>query len=126
MSRYFKEHGRPLHHDSLATGWGECVRYVEIADDHYAARQVEDYTHGRVLRYDRTHWCDQFGQLFGCLFSNKQKAINNRPTAVVIEQTEFEQAWISALASPLWTQQIEHSLLDDRGTVPFWLQEGSS
>ena len=69
--RYFKERGRCLRRDSLAADWGECVRYIEIGDDRYAVRQVEVYGDGRVLRYDRSHWCDRFGQLFGCLFSHK-------------------------------------------------------
>ena len=27
---------------------------------------------------DRLHWCDRYGQLFGCLFSHKEKAIAGR------------------------------------------------
>ena len=94
--RYFKERGRCLRHDSLAADWGKCIRYVEIGDDRYAVRQVEVFSDGRVLRYDRSHWCDNFGQLFGCLFSLKQKAINSRRGAVVIEGKEFERAWRAA------------------------------
>src|SRR5436189_2791514 len=105
--RYFMERGRCLRRDSLAADWGECVRYVEIADDRYAARQVEVYSRGRVLRYDRSHWCDRFGQLFGCLFSRKQKAIEGRSGAEVIEAQEFERAWRAALTSPMWEEQAE-------------------
>jgi hypothetical protein len=99
--RYFKERGRCLRHESLAAGWGECVRFVEIGDDRHALRQVEVYRDGRMLRYDRSHWCDKFGQLFGCLFSHKQKAIYGRVGAEVIESKEFERAWREALGSPM-------------------------
>jgi len=122
MARYFKERGSPLHRDSLAAAWGECVRYLEIADDRYAARQIEVFDQGRVLRYDRSHWCDHFGQLFGCLFSHKEKAITGRVEAEIIEEQEFERAWRAALKSPLWVQQVEQSLSATRGAVPFWLR----
>lgn len=121
--RHFKERGRCLHRDSLTVGWGECVRYVEIGDDRYAVRQVEVYSIGRVLRYDRSHWCDRFGQLFGCLFSHKQKATDARLGAEVIEAKEFERAWREALNSPMWEQQVQESLAAKWGTVPHWLQE---
>ena len=121
--RYFKERGRSLHRDSLAADWGECVRFVEIGDDRYAVRQVEVYSDGRVLRYDRSHWCDRFGQLFGCLFSHKPKAINGRRTAEAIEANEFERAWRGALGSPIWSQQVERSLVVKWGAVPHWLRK---
>jgi len=123
MPRYFRERGRALHPDSLAAGWGGCVRYFEIADDRYASRQVEDYGEGRVLRYDRTHWCDRYGQLFGCLFSRKEKAIAGRPAAVPVEAREFERAWRDALQSPEWAKQVEHSLAGEWGALPFWLRK---
>jgi hypothetical protein len=121
--RYFKERGRCFHHDSLAADWGECVRYVEIGEDRYAVRQVEVYSDGRVLRYDRSHWCDRFGQLFGCLFSHKQKAIDGRRGAEVIDGKEFERAWRAALGSGMWEQQVEQSLASDWGATPHWLKK---
>jgi hypothetical protein len=119
--RYFKERGRCLRRNSLAADWGECVRYVEIGNDRYADRQVEVYSDGRVLRYDRSHWCDRFGQLFGCLFSHKQKAIDGRLGAEFIEAKEFERAWRKALGSPMWGQQVEQTLAAEWGIVPPWL-----
>jgi hypothetical protein len=124
MPRYFRERGRPLRQDSLAAEWGECARYVEIADDRYASRQVEDYGGSRVLRYDRGHWCDPYGQLFGCLFSLKRKAIQGRLRAAPIEAQEFERAWRAALGSPLWRHQMSQSLTANWGAVPFWLRGG--
>jgi hypothetical protein len=121
--RYFKERGHCLRRRSMAADWGECVRYVEIGEDRFAVRQVEVFSDGRVLRYDRSHWCDRFGQLFGCRFSHKQKAISGRRRAVVIEAKEFERAWRAALRSPMWAQQVEHSLAAEWGAVPRWLQK---
>src|SRR5437879_2522494 len=120
--RYFKQRGRCLHRDSWAADWGECVRYLEIADDRYAARQVEVYKRGHVLRYDRSHWCDRFGLLFLCLFSRKRKAIEGRIGAQVIEAKEFERAWRMALSSPMWEQQVEQSLAAEWGVAPPWLR----
>ena len=120
--RYFKECGGCLHRDSLAADWGECVRFVEIGDDRYAVRQVEIYSGGRVLRYDRSHWCDRFGQLFGCLFSHKQKAIAGRRGAEVIDAKEFERSWRAALSSPMWGQQVAQSLATEWGPTPHWLR----
>jgi hypothetical protein len=121
--RYFKECGRCLRRDSLAADWGECVRYVEIGEDRYAVRQVEVYSDGRVLRYDRSQWCDLFGQLFGCQFSHKQKAIGGRLGAEAIDAKEFERAWREALDSPMQGQQVEQSLAAEWGVVPHWLRE---
>ena len=122
MLRYFAETGRPLHRDSLAAGWGACQRFVEIGDDRHATRQIEDYGKGRVLRYDRSHWCDQFGQLFGCLFSRKPKAIKIRSGAEVIDRQTFERVWRAALGSQVWPQQVKHSRAADWGAVPSWLR----
>jgi len=123
MARYFKERGRPLHRDSLAAGWGECTRYVEIADDRYAARQVEVFDECRVLRYDRHHWCDRFGQLIGRLFSRKQKAISARLSAEAIEAPEFERVWLTAQQSLLWNRQVALSCNAERGAVPWRSQQ---
>jgi len=122
MPRYFKQLGRPLRRDSLTAVWGECLRYVEIGDDRYATRQIEDYGEGRVLRYDRSHWCDRFGQLFGCLFSSKPKAIASRVGAEVIEAQEFERVWRAAIQSLVWPQQVDQSLAGEWGVVPHWLR----
>src|SRR5437660_1115347 len=43
---YFKAPGRCLRQDSLAAEWGECVRYLEVADDQYVVRQVEVFDNG--------------------------------------------------------------------------------
>lgn len=70
------------------------------------------------MRYDRSHWCDRYGQLFGCQFSRKLKAIAGRPTAEFIETSQFEREWRAALESPMWSQQVEQSLSAKWGAVP--------
>ena len=50
----------------------------------YADRQVETFDNGSVLRYDRLHWCDDFGHLLGLRFSRKPKWTALFPGAEVI------------------------------------------
>ena len=63
---YFKAPGFCIHKDFITADWGEFVRYVEVADDQYAMRQVEVFQGGRMFRrYNRSYWCDDFGMLVG-------------------------------------------------------------
>ena len=118
---YFKAPGRCIRKDFLAAEWGEFFRYVEVADDQYARRQVEVFDNGNVLRYDRSHWCDDFGMLLGLRFSRKPKWASFFPGAKVISADEFEKAWRAAQESKLWEQQIRHSRAAHWGAVPSWL-----
>jgi hypothetical protein len=70
---YFSAPGRYLRHTSPAAEWGKFVMHVEIGEDRHAARQVWTFRSGQVLRYDRDHWCDDFGQLLGLLFSRQPR-----------------------------------------------------
>ena len=56
---------------SLAIDWGKFIRYTEIGEDGYAMRQIEVYKIGCILRYDRDHWCDDYGMLIMKKFSRK-------------------------------------------------------
>jgi hypothetical protein len=49
---YFKAPGQCLRRDFVAA-WGDFVRNMEVSDDQYAIRQVEEFDNGNVLRYDR-------------------------------------------------------------------------
>src|SRR5260370_30608883 len=118
---YFRAAGRCFHADSLAVGWGEFVRYVEVADDQYAAREVKVFDNGTVLRYDRSHWCDEFGQLLGRRFSRKQKWAIGFVGVELIEAAAFERLWRAARRSPLWEQQVARSRAPQWGAVPHWL-----
>jgi hypothetical protein len=120
---HFKAPGRCLRKDFLAAEWGEFVRYMEVADDQYAVRQVEVFDNGNVLRYDRSHWCDDFGQLLGLRFSRKPKWAGFFPGAELIEVAEFERVWRAARRSPLWKGQVAASRAAKWGMVPHWLRE---
>jgi hypothetical protein len=96
--QYFKAPGWCIRRDFVAADWGDSVRYVEVADDQFAVRQIEVFDNGNVLRYDRSHWCDDFGQLLGLRFSRKPKWAASFPGAEVIEAAEFVVVALTALA----------------------------
>ena len=118
---HFKAPGQCLHRDFVAFEWGEFVRYVEVSDDQHAVRQIDVYENGNVLRYDRTHWCDDFGQLLGLRFSRKPKWAAHFPGAQLINAGEFEKLWHAAEQSPLWEQQLSRSRVNKWRNVSSWL-----
>jgi hypothetical protein len=120
---YFEAPGWCLRRDFVAAEWGEFVRYLEVGDDQYAVRQVELFDNGNVLRYDRAHWCDDFGQLLGLRFSRKPKWAANFPGAELIAATEFERVWRAARRSPLWKEQRSRSRAEQWGAEPHWLRK---
>src|SRR5687768_1456272 len=120
---YVKAPGRCLRADSLAAGWGKMTRYLEVGHDQYALRQVEMFENGNVLRYDRSHWCDAFGQLFGLRFSRQPKWAAFFPGGGSIESAEFERVWRAAQRSPQWAEQVARSRAAEWGAVPSWLQQ---
>ncbi len=112
---YFKAPGRCIRQDFVTTEWGEFVRYVEVADDHFATRQVEVFDNGSVLRYDRTHWCDDYGMLLALKFSHKPKWSVHFPGAEQIGGTEFEKVWRTAQRSKIWKRQVGRSRVEQWG-----------
>ena len=115
MVHYFKAPGRRIHKDFVTTDWGEFERYVEVADDQFATRQVEVFENGSVLRYDRTHWCDDYGMLSGLKFSRKPKWSVFFPGAEEITGDEFEKVWRTAQRSDLWKKQVGSSRIEQWG-----------
>jgi len=93
----------------LSHDWGEFVRYVEVAADQFAQRQIEVFDNGHLLRYDRDHWCDEFGQMTGLKFSRQPKWAKFYPHAELITAIEFERLWKVALKSKLWSLQLKRS-----------------
>jgi hypothetical protein len=79
------------HHVSY--GWGPCRRMVEVLDDQMAARQIDLYANGCVLRYDRNHARDEFGILIGRKFSRKDKWRKSFKRVRMLSQSEFNDAW---------------------------------
>lgn len=115
---YFKAPGRCIHPDFTTVDWGEFVRYIQVADDQYATRQVEVFEDGSILRYERSHWCDDFGMLLGLKFSRKPKWAVFFPGAELIVGTEFENAWKLSQRSKLWKQQVDRSRVIAWGAFP--------
>ncbi len=92
--------------------WGGFTYFIEV-DDQYVARQVNRHENGVVVRYDRTHWCDDFGMMFIGRFSRKQKAGRDRKP---IAAGEFERIWNDALSSETWNEQIARSRENEWGS----------
>ena len=67
-----------------------------------------------MLRYDLTHWCDDFGQMFIGLFSRKQKAKGY--DGHFISTAEFEKHWNVAIQFGIWTEQVARSRQAEWGT----------
>ena len=118
----FKAPGRSIQQDFISEEWGEFIRYLEVADDQFANRQVEVFDNGNVLHYDRMHWCDDFGMLLGLRFSRKAKWVAHFPGAEIISPTEFEKTWRLAQRSQLWEDQQCRSRATQWGALPFWLR----
>ena len=78
--------------------WGQFVRYIELGDDGFASRQVDQYENGYLARYDRKHWDDQFGTLADFRFGATWQKHWGNPD--VIDRVEFEYLWSQAEASP--------------------------
>ena len=85
--------------------WGPFTVYLEI-DDQFTVRQVYVYDAGQILRYDRSHWCDDFGAMWMQRFSRKQKAARGGES---ISAEEFETQWQRSLQHGRWSEQLAHS-----------------
>ena len=107
LKKQLRSYGRPFAGDA----WGPFTVFLEI-DDQHVSRQVNVYEDGQILRYDRSHWCDDFGMMFIGRFSRKQKAAHGYD---VTDAKEFNKQWRRALQSDLWAQQIESSRHDSWG-----------
>ena len=118
---HFQASGRCIHQDFLSAEWGVFVRYVEVAEDQFANRQVEVFRNGNVLRYDREHWADDFGMLLGRRFSRQPKWRCDFPGARMLSAAEFEKVWNAAKNSKLWDQQLDRSRAVQWGDRPHWL-----
>ena len=75
------------------------MRYIELGDDGYAMRQVDEFENGYLTRYDRNHWYDQYGSLADFHFGPAWVEHWGSPS--VISSREFEDKWARASKSPV-------------------------
>lgn len=94
--------------------WGTFCRYLEIGDDLFAVRQVDIYSNGNCLWYDREHWIDEFGEL-GCQ-RHSPRAVSQsqqRWTIIEVSAAEFEAVWNTSQVAPNQPQQYDASKYGD-------------
>ena len=84
MKRAWDESRGDLHDD-----WGTSVWYFQLDDECYPERQLEIYSSGDVLAYDRKHAHDEYGGL------GDQPLDDEEWTAFEITADEFVSAWTS-------------------------------
>ena len=100
--------------------WGNFTSFVEAADDLRSNRSVSLFDDGRMLRYDRTHWCDEFGML-GDARLNRNMRISLSGEISEISRAEFDAQWERAGAGALWQHQLSTSRSKELGDTPVWL-----
>lgn len=87
-----------------SSAWGGFVRYIEIGDDCFATRQVDEYENGYMTCYDRDHWEDQFGTLADFRYGETWRK-HWGESDIIIEVTMFEQKWNQAADSPPYSMR---------------------
>jgi hypothetical protein len=60
--RYYRRHWEQSRSDEF-NDWGTADYFFEADEDGAVLRQVEVYANGMILRYDRSHRGDRYGQL---------------------------------------------------------------
>jgi hypothetical protein len=88
--------------------WGDFNRYLEIGDDLYAVRQVDVFSNGNCLRYDRSRWEDEFNMLAGMKYNDEIWAKSWGPDTKITKD-EFEKAWQLAQLAPNLAEQMASS-----------------
>ena len=89
MARFVKrswDESRGDNHDA----WGTSIWYLQLDDEGYPERQLEIYSSGDALAYDRQHLDDEYGGL-----GDQPLDIEEWVTFEVTSQ-EFETAWTAA------------------------------
>ena len=87
--RYLKSPPQAAYELKESFEWGGFVRYIEIGDDCFALRQIDEYENGYLARYDRYHWEDQFGTLADFRYGENWRKHWGEPN--IIDAAVFEQ-----------------------------------
>src|SRR5690348_17595057 len=96
--RYVRSPRQEVYSNRDSEAWGAFVRFIELGEDGYALRQVDEYSNGFLTRYDRAHWEDQYGTLASVKFG--EIWIRHWGEPEVIAADEFEARWAQASLSP--------------------------
>lgn len=70
--------------------WGQVTYRYEMEDDGYAARQMEVYENGIILKYDPSHLVDKYGFLADQMLEPEKYGISE------VTAEEFEREWAKA------------------------------
>jgi hypothetical protein len=100
--------------------WGRFTRYLEIGEDLRAVRQVDVFKNGSMLRYDRSHWVDDFGVLADARLNRNRKQ-GPWGWSREIQAAEFERVWSRAGNSPSCEKQVATAQMARMGAIPIWL-----
>lgn len=104
--------------------WGPFTSFVDVADDLRSNRNINLFADGRALRYDRTHWCDDFGMLGDARLKRYLTTPWPLPGQELheIPQSEFDALWEQTAAGELWQHQLGTSRSAQMGDTPLWLR----
>ena len=89
--RYFRYHWNETRGDDF-DNWGRATYWFEMAQDGYASRQMEVYENGVVLKYDESHFSDEYGFLADQPLEPDENSIPE------ISAEEFEEEWKNSVA----------------------------
>jgi hypothetical protein len=96
-----------------------------LGDDLYVTRHVDAYRNGHFLRYDRSHWIDEFGMLADMRYDEK-KWTTWWGAAIRIAAEDFDSAWRAAESSSVRHLQLSTALMAQSGAEPIWLTRPKS
>jgi hypothetical protein len=120
MSRYNKSAPQKRRTGLPGEEWGCFVRYLEIGDDSYATRQVDVFENGHALRYDRSHYVDDYGMLADMRWSTRWSEW--WPGGQEISPAQFGEVWRDAASSPAGSLQADSSHPQGMPPEPPWLR----
>ena len=87
----------------LLAHWGTFTRFLEIAEDGFAHRQVDAFQNGNFLRYDRENWSDESGMLAEANLKRLEQLRGRCHGTYSVETIwagEFNATWEAARTAP--------------------------
>lgn len=93
--------------------WGTSTFYLEIDEEGFPSRQIEEYENGAVLKYDEQKTHDSLGML------GDQKIESYEINKLQISKADFEERWRVKIKSFVISKSIGVLFQDDR-VEDFW------